>query len=457
MAEVKNFPILAKTSVTSNDYLPVTGQRKLQVQSLFPSLATTGVGGQSIYINVTNANQLNFKGLKSATTGMLSIATNANNIDFSVLPAGIDLSLCDNTTSLFLSSVDLASDVGVTVLPVTNGGTGLSTIAKGAILYASNNDVIAGTSALTNGQLLIGNTGTGVPSIATLTAGTNMTVTNGAGTITLAANLSTLTAALDCDIYNINLNAAAGASWVSGDGTAEGIHVDANGRVFIGDSLPSLPSLSGQLTLGGSGSDALRIGNTSSYGNRRVKMVDNTAAAGGAQLTIEGADGGTGNQLGGNIIIEAGSGSGSGTGGTLKLLGGNTGGGNPGEVIIGNTKGVSEQAGIIVDLNGNVKLDSGYLRYSAAPQVLVGAGAVNLITQITHIETTGANALTLADGVEGQTKIIVMTVDGGNGTLTPTNGAGYTTLGFHDVGDSVHLLFTNGKWFIIGEYGMTIA
>lgn len=457
MAEVKNFPILAKTSVTSNDYLPVTGQRKLQVQSLFPSLATTGVGGQSIYINVTNANQLNFKGLKSATTGMLSIATNANNIDFSVLPAGIDLSLCDNTTSLFLSSVDLASDVGVTVLPVTNGGTGLSTIAKGAILYASNNDVIAGTSALTNGQLLIGNTGTGVPSIATLTAGTNMTVTNGAGTITLAANLSTLTAALNCDIYNINLNAAAGASWVSGDGTAEGIYVDANGRVFIGDSLPSLPSLSGQLTLGGSGSDALRIGNTSSYGNRRVKMVDNTAAAGGAQLTIEGATGGTGNQLGGNIIIEAGSGSGSGTGGTLKLLGGNTGGGNPGEVIIGNTKGVSEQAGIIVDLNGNVKLDSGYLRYSAAPQVLVGAGAVNLVTQITHIETTGANALTLADGVEGQTKIIVMTVDGGNGTLTPTNSAGYTTLGFHDVGDSVHLLFTNGKWFIIGEYGMTIA
>lgn len=457
MAEVKNFPILAKTSVTSNDYLPVTGQRKLQVQSLFPSLATTGVGGQSIYINVTNANQLNFKGLKSATTGMLSIATNANNIDFSVLPAGIDLSLCDNTTSLFLSSVDLASDVGVTVLPVTNGGTGLSTIAKGAILYASNNDVIAGTSALTNGQLLIGNTGTGVPSIATLTAGTNMTVTNGAGTITLAANLSTLTAALNCDIYNINLNAAAGASWVSGDGTAEGIYVDANGRVFIGDSLPSLPSLSGQLTLGGNGSDALRIGNTSSYGNRRVKMVDNTAAAGGAQLTIEGATGGTGNQLGGNIIIEAGSGSGSGTGGTLKLLGGNTGGGNPGEVIIGNTKGVSEQAGIIVDLNGNVKLDSGYLRYSAAPQVLVGAGAVNLVTQITHIETTGANALTLADGVEGQTKIIVMTVDGGNGTLTPTNSAGYTTLGFHDVGDSVHLLFTNGKWFIIGEYGMTIA
>ena len=35
--------------------------------------------------------------------------------------------------------------------------------------------------------------------------------------------------------YNINLNDAAGDSWLSGDGTAEGVHVDATGYVFIGD------------------------------------------------------------------------------------------------------------------------------------------------------------------------------------------------------------------------------
>ena len=52
-------------------------------------------------------------------------------------------------------------------LPVTSGGTGLTTVP-------------------TNGQLLIGN-GTGY-SLNTLTAGTGITVTNGAGTITLASS-----------------------------------------------------------------------------------------------------------------------------------------------------------------------------------------------------------------------------------------------------------------------------
>ena len=38
----------------------------------------------------------------------------------------------------------------------------------------------------TNGQLMIGSTGT-TPAAATLTAGSNVTITNGAGTITIAA------------------------------------------------------------------------------------------------------------------------------------------------------------------------------------------------------------------------------------------------------------------------------
>ena len=57
----------------------------------------------------------------------------------------------------------------------------------------TNNDVLVGGAsnsiqsiALTNGQLLIGDTGT-TPVAATLTAGTGVTVVNGAGTITLNA------------------------------------------------------------------------------------------------------------------------------------------------------------------------------------------------------------------------------------------------------------------------------
>ena len=83
-------------------------------------------------------------------------------------------------------------------------------------------------------------------------------------------------------------------------------------------------------------------------------------------------------------------------------------------------------------------------------QTLTGAGAVDIISTITHIVTTAANALTLADGLNGQTKFIVMKTDAGDGTLTPTNPGNFATITFNDVGDSAQLLFTNGKWYFMG-------
>lgn len=91
-------------------------------------------------------------------------------------------------------------------------------------------------------------------------------------------------------------------------------------------------------------------------------------------------------------------------------------------------------------------------------QALSGAGAVNLTTCTTKLTTTGANALTLADGTAGQIKIITMISDGGDGTLTPTTKTGYTTITFNDVGDSVILQFhTTVGWMVVSNYGCTIA
>ena len=61
--------------------------------------------------------------------------------------------------------IDLASDV-TGILPAANGGTG--------------------QSSYTDGQLLIGNTGGGLTA-STLTDGSNITITNGDGTITISA------------------------------------------------------------------------------------------------------------------------------------------------------------------------------------------------------------------------------------------------------------------------------
>ena len=459
MSEVANWPVLTKTSIDSTHYVPVTGKRRLQLLQLLPSFTTVGAGGESIYDAITFGNQLNMKGLKSGTPTMLGLATNLGNVEFSILPAGIDLNACDNSTAQFLKSVGLGSDVTGT-LPVTNGGTGLSTVAKGSVLYASALDTIAQTSPFNvDGQIMIGNSVSGVPSLANIVAGANITVTNGPGTIQIAANLSALSAMLDTDIYNINLNAAAGTSWITGDGTSQGITVDATGRVFIGDLLPTLPSLTSQLTLGGASTTAIAVGNQASYGDRKLKVVDAPGSVDGADLTIEGAEGGAGNQNGGNLNIFAGEPSGVGTGGSVTIRTGSPGaGGTAGQLNfqVSKAPGVGTNV-LVIDPDGNIEIPNGYVKYTQSPQSLTGAGAVNLTTQITYINTTGANALTLADGVQGQEKKIVMRQDLGDGTLTPTNLAGATTITFNDVGDTVSLMFLDGEWHIMGHYGVTIA
>jgi hypothetical protein len=81
--------------------------------------------------------------------------------------------------------------------------------------------------------------------------------------------------------------------------------------------------------------------------------------------------------------------------------------------------------------------------------------AVNVTASISHIDTVTAGAAhagALADGTNGQIKIITMIADGGDSVVTPTNAAGFTTITFADVGDTVTLLFTNSKWVVVGGY-----
>lgn len=129
--------------------------------------------------------------------------------------------------------------------------------------------------------------------------------------------------------------------------------------------------------------------------------------------------------------------------------------------VVGNSlTSINSNGHVILDPNGTgqIKLAAPVV-ISDTPQTLTGAGAVNLTTLITHVSTTGANALTLAAGTEGQLKYVVMTADLGDGTMTVTNAAwgGAGTIKFDDVGDSAHLLYTNSKWHVIGSYGVTIA
>ena len=92
-------------------------------------------------------------------------------------------------------------------------------------------------------------------------------------------------------------------------------------------------------------------------------------------------------------------------------------------------------------------------------QSLSGAGAVDLTNLVTELTTTGADALTLADGTtSGQIKIINMIVDGGDGTLTPATFANGTTITFDAVGESATLVWNSTVgWVATSTVGATIA
>lgn len=91
-------------------------------------------------------------------------------------------------------------------------------------------------------------------------------------------------------------------------------------------------------------------------------------------------------------------------------------------------------------------------------QNLSGAGAVNIITGTTLLTTTGANALTLVNGLPGQRKTIICVSNSGTATLTPSVKTGFSTVAFTAVGQSVELEFINSLgWMVVNNYGATIT
>lgn len=94
-------------------------------------------------------------------------------------------------------------------------------------------------------------------------------------------------------------------------------------------------------------------------------------------------------------------------------------------------------------------------------QSLSGPGAIDITSLTTAFTSTGTgNALTLANGAQGQLKTIIYVAEaaGSNtGVLTPTNLGSATTITFNAVGDSVILQFAGTDWWVIGLRGAVVA
>lgn len=144
--------------------------------------------------------------------------------------------------------------------------TGLTITNHAVQIGAASNGLTQLT--LTNGQLVIGNTGND-PSAATLTAGTGMSITNGAGTITLSAS-------------------GAGLSWSVVTGTTQAAAVNngyiANNAGQVTVTLPSTSAVGDIVAVTG-------INNATGWkvaqnaGNQIFFGTSNTTAGTGGSLT----------------------------------------------------------------------------------------------------------------------------------------------------------------------------
>ena len=108
-----------------------------------------------------------------------------------------------------------------------------------------------------------------------------------------------------------------------------------------------------------------------------------------------------------------------------------------------------------------------YLGLDGTAQTITGSTAPSVTTSITLLDgaSFSSNAtVTLADGTNGQVKIIIMSTaptSSRSYTLTVTNW-GTTTSNtnqrvFNALGEAVVCLFTNNKWYVVANLNATIA
>lgn len=183
---------------------------------------TFGIGAGTLALTVTQATTLQLGGSLLATTAEVVTGTDANKI---VTSAGVAAKLGTQTdhgvligsgstnavTALGVATtgkvlkgvtgldpafaaLDLTTDV-TGILPVPNGGTGVSSIVDHSLVVGSGVGPVTGLGVATDGQLPIGSSGND-PVLGSLTSTTDLAITNGAGSISLDLTANTNIAAV---------------------------------------------------------------------------------------------------------------------------------------------------------------------------------------------------------------------------------------------------------------------
>ena len=96
-------------------------------------------------------------------------------------------------------------------------------------------------------------------------------------------------------------------------------------------------------------------------------------------------------------------------------------------------------------------------------QTLTGSGSTEVISlteTVTLLVTTGGGStqnFSLANGGEGQIKIISHKTDGGDALVTPASFVNGTSIRFNDVEDTVTLLYQSTGWVILALQNAVVS
>ncbi len=186
---------LAKSTLTGGTGITITnGSGSISIAADNNGTVTSVDTANSTFISgsggaITTSGSLTYSLSATGTPGATTFLRGDNTWG---TPAGsggtvTSVDVSGGTTGLTTSGGPITGSGTITLagtLGVANGGTGATTLTDGGILLGSGVGAITATAQPTDGQLLVGTTGSD-PVLATLTGGTGITVTNGAGAITI--------------------------------------------------------------------------------------------------------------------------------------------------------------------------------------------------------------------------------------------------------------------------------
>lgn len=301
---------LSATTFTADSGSATPAANNLNIIGTSGQGITSSGSGSTITLTVANATTVS-KGVASFSATDFSVSSGA----VSLIATGLGKTITGDTGGALSPTANNWNIVGTSAQGVSTSGSGSTltltnadwtTTQKGVGVLATNAETIAGSSttkavtpddlkaklgtqtqyaapygngttgavqwssALTDGQVLIGATGS-APSAATLTAGANVTITNAANSITISA-------------------ASGGMTWTEVTGTSQNMAVGsgyvANNAGLVTLTLPTTAAFGDIMRVSGKGAGLFKVAQNSGQ-TMRIAGTSTTTGVGGSLTAIE--------------------------------------------------------------------------------------------------------------------------------------------------------------------------